>query len=290
MRSKLEHALQVKDTNAARKDMAGLLLTAVRLLQDESAGSAALLLKSELPPVADSPATRAAYAELVYTVYSRVAKLARTASFRAAGVALALRIIWVQAADCGKLAAAALSLDYDSGYEYAMSQLHVRSAASSPAMAALLLGPSPLPERCLNAVADAEASLACTATQLLASCRDVPSSFEATDSLVVFNMLGYYSNQAQHMQAMTQLLLQADYAESTVLWTPLVAAAGHASQLPPELQPYHPHMTAALGNGLATTDGGQLAAKAMLLELLEARQQQQDSSSSSSSASAEQQQ
>lgn len=150
MRSKLEHALQVKDTNAARKDMAGLLLTAVRRLQDESAGSAALLLKSELPPVADSPATRAAYAELFYTVYSRVAKLARTASFRAAGVALALRIIWVQAADCGKLAAAALSLDYDSGYEYAMSQLHVRSAASSPAMAALLLGPSPLPERCLR--------------------------------------------------------------------------------------------------------------------------------------------
>lgn len=97
-------------------------------------------------------------------------------------------------------------------------------------------------------MADAEASLACTATQLLASCTDIPASTGAVQPLNAFGMLSYCSNQAEHMLAIIQLLLQADGPEAKSLWAPLVAAAGDASQLPPELQPYHPHMTAALAN------------------------------------------
>ncbi|WIA15320.1 hypothetical protein OEZ85_001986 [Tetradesmus obliquus] len=288
MRSKLEAALQAKDPNAARHDLASLLLVSVRHVQEETPGSEALLVKSNLPPVADTPAARAAFAELFYTVYSRLAKLARSFTIETPAAALLMRIMWVQAADCGKLAKAAFDFSGDCGHKYAVSQLHVHSAASSPAMAALLLGPSPLPEHCLSAVAVAQASLACTATQLLASCTDIPASTGAVQPLTAFGMLSYCSNQAEHMLAIIQLLLQADWPEAKLLWAPLVAAAGDASQLPPELQPYHPHMTAALANWLARVDGGQLAAKALLLELLEAPQQ--DSSSSSSSASVEQQQ
>jgi hypothetical protein len=56
------------------------------------------------------------------------------------------------------------------------------------------------------------------------------------------------SNPAEHLQVLFQLLLQTDEVEAEMLWAPLVAAAGDAAQLPPELQPFHPHMMAALAS------------------------------------------
>jgi hypothetical protein len=43
-----------------------------------------------------------------------------------------------------------------------------------------------------------------------------------------------------------QVLLEAGDPEAKTVWSPLVAADGQVSRLPPELQPYHLHMKAAL--------------------------------------------
>jgi hypothetical protein len=50
----------------------------------------------------------------------------------------------------------------------------------------------------------------------------------------------------KHTRALIEVMLAADEAETQAVWSPLVAAGGQAARLPPELQPYHLHMKAAL--------------------------------------------
>ncbi|KAF6252585.1 hypothetical protein COO60DRAFT_515852 [Scenedesmus sp. NREL 46B-D3] len=88
-------------------------------------------------------------------------------------------------------------------------------------------------------------------------------------------MLGSCVDQAEHMHVCIQLLLQADDPGREMIWAPLVVAGGDAAQLQPELQPYDLHMKAALASRFAITCRGLLAAKAMLLELLDAVPEQQ---------------
>jgi hypothetical protein len=142
---RLAAALQVKDADKARHEVATQILLTAKKTLEESSGSVLLVVKSELPPAVNSPEARAAYAELFGTVYSRAASMDKPA----ATAGILFRGLWLQSADSGKLAMAALFLR-DPAYAYAVSQLHVRSAASSPAVAALLLGPSAVDERCLR--------------------------------------------------------------------------------------------------------------------------------------------
>jgi hypothetical protein len=148
VRSKLGAALQAKDPNDARHSVAGFILVAAAKAQDMTPGSALLLQKSDLTPAADSAAARAAYAKLFRTVYSRVSS---ATSFCYSAVAVfVMRGIWVESADCGRLASAALDCASEPVYDYAVSQLHICAAASNPDMAALLLGPAALDDRCLR--------------------------------------------------------------------------------------------------------------------------------------------
>jgi hypothetical protein len=125
------------------------MLAAAWHAQEGLPGSEPLLLKSSLPPSVDSPATRAAYAGLFAGVFSRV-PIGSPLTFFAPATYL-LRCMWVQASDCGRLSAAASEYQEKGfGYEYAVSQLHVRSTASSPAVAQLVLGSSALGESCLR--------------------------------------------------------------------------------------------------------------------------------------------
>jgi hypothetical protein len=142
VQKELSAALCAKDDN----ELANMMLYAARLAQEVSPGSKPLLLKSSLPPAVDSPAARAAYEELFANVFSRV-PAGSTATF-ITHAAFLLRGIWLQVSGSGRLSAAALR--DGGGYQYAVSQLHVRSAASSPAVAELLLGSSALDESCLR--------------------------------------------------------------------------------------------------------------------------------------------
>lgn len=160
-RTTLAAALQAKDPNASRHEVARAILTAARHAQELSPGSQPLVQKSRLPPAVNSPAARAAYASLFSGAYLRLPPA--SSGF----VVLVMRGCWVQAADCGRLTAAAFGYNKD-GYEYAVSQLHVRSAASSPAMARLLLGPSALDGSCLRWVLGA----ATAATDALAFIKE----------------------------------------------------------------------------------------------------------------------
>jgi hypothetical protein len=354
VRKRLAAALSARDANESRHDVASLTLAAARLAQEKSPGSEPLVLKSSLPPAVDSPATRAVYAELFGSVFSRVA--AGSSQTYSAAAGYLLRCIWVQASDCGRLSAAASEyVQAEVGYQYAVSQLHVRSAASSPAVAELLLGSSALDESCLRwalqlrsaltcrlfvsdtsvcresivpcpvllchksattaasirmismcrgskrcwnlstpysaadsvptrahcvqptgmqghchhclelwvgataewyhllvsflcrAVAAAEASIAQTSAPLLASCAQYASSSSARP-LTTCGITACCSDLAEHMRALIQVMHAAGQLELRVMWAPLVAAGGQAAKLPPELQPYHLHMKAALAD------------------------------------------
>jgi hypothetical protein len=139
VRNELSAALCAKDDN----ELANMMLYTARLAQEVCPGSEPLLLKSSLPPAVDGPTTRAAYAELFANVFSQ-----RVPATFITHAAFLLRGIWLQVSQSGRLSAAALR--DGGGYQYAVSQLHVRSAASSPAVAELLLGSSSLDEGCLR--------------------------------------------------------------------------------------------------------------------------------------------
>jgi hypothetical protein len=148
VRDNLAAALQAKDANASRHEVSRILLSAARCAAQAIPGSEPLVLKSSLPPAVDSPATQAAFAALFGTVLSQL-PASSPGDFQA-HMAYVLRGIWVQASDCGRLSQAAFDFAKDFGYELAVSQLHVQSAASSPAVAQLLLGSSALSESCLR--------------------------------------------------------------------------------------------------------------------------------------------
>jgi hypothetical protein len=96
-------------------------------------------------------------------------------------------------------------------------------------------------------IADAEASKAHTATQLLSSCGHHATSAAAVVSLQSSGICSCCADGAEHMHALIRLMLNGDDSGSMQLWVPLVAAGGfEAAGLPQDLQRYHLHMKAAL--------------------------------------------
>lgn len=128
---------EARDPDASRHKTAAKLLLASRTAQDFKLP--VLVVKSSLPAPVDSPATRAAYADLFVGLCQELAaaELAMTPMAKAAVVNI-LRMHWAQAADSGRLAYGAAGGWMEPWYAHAVSQCHSQSAASSPAAVELL--------------------------------------------------------------------------------------------------------------------------------------------------------
>jgi hypothetical protein len=100
-----------------------------------------------VPPAVNSPAARAAYADLFISACQEVTSWNRQQGDHAL---LLLDGLWAQASNCGLLADGVFTSGVEFWYSYAVSQLHIRAAASNNEVAQLLCGSTTLEEEWLR--------------------------------------------------------------------------------------------------------------------------------------------